>query len=173
MLTSVFLINRLSTPILEDKSPYEVLTSKRPDYSGLRVFGCLSYCSTSSKNINKFQPRTKACVFISYPVGCKGYKLLDLESNSIHVTRNVIFHGTIFPFGKGDSTISLSDCFGSIDDSTESNIKDSMINIHVAVSDSNNAPIVVIIESSNNTHVISAPNIDLDNKRTSKTPAYL
>lgn len=92
ILTAVFLINRLPSPLLKDKSPFQMLTNSKPAYNDLRVFGCLVYCSTSSINRHKFQPRARPCVLLGYPVGFKGYKLLDLKSNTIHISRNVVFH---------------------------------------------------------------------------------
>lgn len=77
VLIAVFLINRLPTPQLKNKSPFEVVTSKKADYTGLNVFGCLAYMSTSTKN-NKFQPRSIACVFLGYPSGYKRYRLMWL-----------------------------------------------------------------------------------------------
>ena len=41
VLTSVYLINRLPCPLLSHKSPYKVLLNKIPNYSHLKVFGCL------------------------------------------------------------------------------------------------------------------------------------
>lgn len=52
VLTAVFLMNRLPSPLLKNKSPYPLLHMKKTDYSGIRVFGCLCYVSTSSKNIH-------------------------------------------------------------------------------------------------------------------------
>lgn len=89
VLTAVFLINRLPSPLLKNKSPYQLLHMKKTDYSGIRVFGCLCYVSTSSKNIHKFQPRSKPCLFLGYPAGFKGYKVMDLETNTISVSRHV------------------------------------------------------------------------------------
>lgn len=119
VLTAVFIINRLPTPLLNDKSPYEMLTAKKVDYEGLKVFGCLAYCSTSSKNRNKFQPRSKPCVFLGYPAGYKGYKLLDMETHSVHISRHVVFHEQIFPYAKDKAEI-YEDIFSSPEVSGES-----------------------------------------------------
>ena len=64
VLTAVFLINHLLSPVLEHKSPFEKLTGKQPDYENLKTFGCLCYASTSNKNIHKFDPITKTCIFL-------------------------------------------------------------------------------------------------------------
>ena len=36
-------------------------------------------------------------MFLGYPQGIKGYKVLDLTSNSVHISRNIIFYEHIFP----------------------------------------------------------------------------
>ena len=98
VLTATFLINCLPSPVLGNKTPYEKLTSKVPEYHLRKTFGCLCYVSTSSKSRNKFEPRAKACVFLGYPAGYKGYKLLDIETRSVSISRHVIFYEDIFPF---------------------------------------------------------------------------
>lgn len=37
---------------------------------------------------------------MGYPLGYKGYKVLDLDTKVISITRNVIFHENVFPFLK-------------------------------------------------------------------------
>jgi len=38
------------------------------------------------------------CIFLRYPFGIKGYKLLDLQSHTAFTSRDVVFHESIFPF---------------------------------------------------------------------------
>ena len=97
VLTAAFVINRTPSPLLGSKTPHELLTGKKPLYDQIRTFGCLCYGSTSPKQRHKFQPRSRACVFLGYPSGYKGYKLLDLETHQVSISRNVIFHEEIFP----------------------------------------------------------------------------
>lgn len=96
VLTAVFLINRLPTPVLENKSPFEKLTGKVSDYHSFKSFGCLCYCSTSPKGRNKFKPRTRACIFLGYPSGYMGYKLLDIETHAVSISRHVFFMRIFF-----------------------------------------------------------------------------
>ncbi|XP_019085460.1 PREDICTED: uncharacterized protein LOC109126393 [Camelina sativa] len=98
LLTAVFLINRTPSTVLKNITPYELLTKKKPDYSFLKNFGCLCFVSTLQKDRHKFSPRATECVFLGYSFGYKGYKVLHLDTNIVSVSRNVVFHETIFPF---------------------------------------------------------------------------
>jgi LPS sulfotransferase NodH len=96
--TAVYLIKSLPYPIMSNKSPYEALLHKCPSYSHLKVFGYLCFVSTISLHRTKFTPRAKPCVFLGYPSGVKGYKVLDLHTHQILNSRDVVFHDEIFPF---------------------------------------------------------------------------
>ncbi|OMO78632.1 Integrase, catalytic core [Corchorus capsularis] len=98
VLIATYLINYVPTPLLSGKSPYEILFSRKPSYSHLRVFGCLCYTSVIPRSRDKFHARATTCLFLGYPHGQKGYKVYDLTTHKIFTSRDVVFCEHIFPF---------------------------------------------------------------------------
>ncbi|KAL4323357.1 hypothetical protein GQ457_11G027870 [Hibiscus cannabinus] len=50
-----------------NKSPYELLHQRLPDYMQLKAFGCLCFVSTSRAHRDKFSERALPGVFLGYP----------------------------------------------------------------------------------------------------------
>lgn len=98
ILTATFIINRLPSPILQNKSPFSILYNAPIDYSQFKVFGSLCFASTLPSSRTKFHPRARTCVFMGYPPGINGYKVYDIVSKTFFISRDVIFHEHIFPF---------------------------------------------------------------------------
>lgn len=71
-----------------------------PDYSSMKIFGCLSFAYNPVTVPDKLAPRGVPCVFLGYPPFKKGYRLLNLTNMQYFVSRDVLFHKSIFPFHK-------------------------------------------------------------------------
>ncbi|GAB2267394.1 hypothetical protein Dimus_038666 [Dionaea muscipula] len=98
--TACYLINRLPSPLLQYKSPHTLLFGHDPDYTTLKVYGCLCF-ATNLHPSSKLDQRARQCVFLGYPSGQKGYLVYDLQTRQISTSRDVVFHENIFPFSPG------------------------------------------------------------------------
>ncbi|XP_074306315.1 uncharacterized protein LOC141641557 [Silene latifolia] len=96
VLAVTHLINLMPTSVLNWSTPFEALFKKSPDYSHLRVIGCL--CYVAHKVGDKFEPRSNRCVFLGYPFAQKGYRLFDLDNKKVILSRDVIFQEKVFPY---------------------------------------------------------------------------
>jgi len=102
VLTAAYLINRTPTKLLKGKSPYELLSGCAPSYKEMRVFGTLCFARSILRSKDKFTSRSRKCVLLGYPFGIKGWRVCDLETHEIFVSRNVIFCEDLFPFAAPD-----------------------------------------------------------------------
>ncbi|KAL2924272.1 Retrovirus-related Pol polyprotein from transposon TNT 1-94 [Bienertia sinuspersici] len=98
LLTATYLINLIPTPILNCKSPSEVLFGVSPKYDNLRVFGSLCFAHNIHTKGDKFAPKAVKCIFIGYPFGQKGYKVFNLEDKKSFITRDAVFQEHVFPY---------------------------------------------------------------------------
>jgi hypothetical protein len=64
--TSVFLINRLPSSVLNMSSPFQALFGKNPDFSSFRVFGSKCFPYLRDYASNKLGPKSMPYVFIGY-----------------------------------------------------------------------------------------------------------
>lgn len=84
-------MNRLPTPMLENKTPFEILFKKKPDYTLLKTIGCLCFPLIPRHQRNKLQPKATKYVFLGYATQQKEYRCLHLDTSKITVSRDVIF----------------------------------------------------------------------------------
>lgn len=100
ILTTTTIINKLSVANLGWNSLFEKLFHKLPDLSHLKTIGCLAYAASLGppKSGDKFAHIGRKSVLIGFPPNQKGYKVYDLDTHTIFLSRDVIFFEHIFPF---------------------------------------------------------------------------
>ena len=69
---ATYVVNRLSTPVLDNKSPFERLFQKPPNYPFLRVLGCECYLTLLTRS-HKLEHCSSRCAFLGYASNYKGY----------------------------------------------------------------------------------------------------
>lgn len=105
VLHAVYLLNRLPTQTLSLKTPYEMLHEREHTYEDLKCFDNLFFATNVYPHKDKFTPRDIRCIFLDYSPGQKGYKLYDLGSFMIIVSRDVRFHEEIYPFKTTETVV--------------------------------------------------------------------
>lgn len=97
VVSSTYLINRLPTETLSQKSPFEVLFSRKPDYKFFKVFGWACFPFLRPYQSHKYNFRSSMCVFLGYSPSHLGYRCLH-ESGRVYIASTVIFDRYCFPF---------------------------------------------------------------------------
>lgn len=92
MRTTTYLINKIPSAVIGNKTPFEVLYGKTQEYNHLKTFKCLAFASILTSNRHKFDVRAKKCIFTGYSFKIKGYKLFHEETSKIIISKNVVFH---------------------------------------------------------------------------------
>jgi hypothetical protein len=90
-LTTVYTINRLPTPNLDNCTPHEKLFGSVPSYHHLRVFGSACFILLQPHERTKLEPHSRLCCFLGYGVEQKGYRCYDPVSCCLRISRHVVF----------------------------------------------------------------------------------
>lgn len=71
IMHATYIINRVLSPLLDNKSPYTLLHGSLPDLHSLKVFASLYHASTLHAHRNKLEPRAKKCMFFRIQFWCE------------------------------------------------------------------------------------------------------
>ena len=88
---STYLLNRIATRALKDRTPYELFHEKKPNITHLRIFGCIGYAKIEKTQLRKLDDRSNMLVNFGTKPGSKAYRLYDPQTHKIVVSRDVIF----------------------------------------------------------------------------------
>ena len=73
------------------KTPFEAFTGRKPGVKHLKVFGGICYTYVPSSLRHKFDRKAGNRVFVGYESCEKGYRVYDLKSEKIVISRIIIF----------------------------------------------------------------------------------
>ena len=93
-------LNRSPSSAVTGKTPFEAFYGQKPSVSHLRVFGCRAYAHVQRDKRTSFQPKSRKCIFLGYPVDYKGWKCWDPMTNQVFISRDVHFVETEMPGAK-------------------------------------------------------------------------
>ena len=93
LVTAVYIRNRVpSRSLPQNITPHHRWIGEAPNVSHLRVFGCNCWFVIPKSKLKKLDSRSKAGLMMSYSIQSKGYKIWDIESSKLVVSRDVIFN---------------------------------------------------------------------------------
>jgi hypothetical protein len=88
---AVFVLNRAPTKALENKTSYEAWYGRKPAIHFFRTFGCVAHVKATGSHMRKLDDRSTPMVLIGYEPRTKAYRLYNLVTNRVHVSRDVVF----------------------------------------------------------------------------------
>ena len=90
--TATYLCNRSPANAVQEKTPYEAGTDKKPNVSHLRIYACDAYAQVPKDERCKLDSKTKRSVFLGYGHRVKGYRLFDKAQRRIFYSRNGVLN---------------------------------------------------------------------------------
>ena len=91
---TTYLLNRVATRVLKEKTPYEMFRGSKPNISHIRIFGCIGYARTVKPHLRKLDDRSQMLVHLGTEPGSKAYRMFDPQAQKIVVSRDVVFDET-------------------------------------------------------------------------------
>ena len=99
ILTTIYLINRMSSQVLAFKSSIYTILESFPDFQGIvslppKIYGCYSFVHVHNHNLrSKHDPKALKCIFLGYSHTQKGYKSYHPPNKRKYITMDVTFIG--------------------------------------------------------------------------------
>ena len=90
LVTAAYVRNRVVSCLLPKHiTPYQRWMGEKPNLFNLRIFGCKCWFVLPKIKVQKLDTRSKEGIMLDYYPQSKGYKIWDLGSSSVIVSRDV------------------------------------------------------------------------------------
>lgn len=91
MNTAAYVKNHTISRVLNNKSPMELWTGRKPNISHFKIFGSRVMAQDPAEKRRKFDARSKEYLFVGYSDEKKGYRLIDPKTKKIIDSRDAVF----------------------------------------------------------------------------------
>uniref|UniRef100_A0AAV1V5S4 Integrase catalytic domain-containing protein n=1 Tax=Peronospora matthiolae TaxID=2874970 RepID=A0AAV1V5S4_9STRA len=95
-MTAIYVKNRLPSPKVVHKTPFEIVYNSKPSVKHMRTFGCQTYILTPKENRLKWDPKAHTGIFVGYEEVSKAYRVYDIEAGQVVISRDVNFDESTF-----------------------------------------------------------------------------
>ncbi|UYV63270.1 K02A2.6-like, partial [Cordylochernes scorpioides] len=89
--TAVYLLNRCTTKVLGNSTPYEIWYKRKPSILHLKTFECNAYVHIPKDNRKKLDKKSIRTFFVGYTETNKNYRMWDPIARKNIISRDVIF----------------------------------------------------------------------------------
>ncbi|KAA0060607.1 Retrovirus-related Pol polyprotein from transposon TNT 1-94 [Cucumis melo var. makuwa] len=93
---SIHLLNRSSTFPVQNQTPEEAWSGQKPNIDNFRIFGCIAYAHVPDAKRSKLDDKGEKCIFHGVCEQSKTYKLYNLITKKIVISRDVVFNEAEF-----------------------------------------------------------------------------
>lgn len=91
VLWSTHLLNRSPTKSVQNMTPQEAWSGRKPSVAHLRIFGCIAYAHIPDEKRKKLDDKGEKCIFLGVNDHSKAYKLYNPVTKKIVISRDVVF----------------------------------------------------------------------------------
>lgn len=89
--TAVYVLNRTINTRSDFVTPLEMWSRRKPDISHLRTFGCVAFAHVPDRFRKKWDSKSETLIFVGYQTDSNNYRLFNLKTGRVTVSRNVKF----------------------------------------------------------------------------------
>ncbi|CAL8990976.1 unnamed protein product, partial [Prunus brigantina] len=89
--TAVYILNRSPTKALDNLTPFEAYSGRKPGLGHLKVFGSVCYVHIPAAMRQKLDAKSVIGVFVGYATCEKGYRVFDPSTKKLVLSRDVVF----------------------------------------------------------------------------------
>ena len=89
--TAVHLLNRCPTKALDNITPFEAYSGRKPCIAHLRIFGALCYGHVPKELKHKLESKSVKGIFVGYATYEKGYRVFDPVTKKLILSIDIVF----------------------------------------------------------------------------------